>query len=63
MTRKLTPHQRIVRAAEARRGVRLTADEAFDLAVDEAIRHAAENDDEADAMATETKEGESDAQD
>jgi hypothetical protein len=43
--RKLTPHQRIMRAAERGTGVRLTADEALALSMDTAIGSCAENDD------------------
>lgn len=46
----LTPHQRIVRAMAAGRGVRLSRDEVWWLAHDEAIRACAENDDEAAGM-------------
>jgi len=44
---KLTPHQRIVRAAQRGAGLRLSADEVFTLGVmDDAIVSAALNDDE-----------------
>ena len=44
---KLTPHQRIMRAAEKGRGLRLTADEVHALSMDGAIETCATNDDEA----------------
>jgi hypothetical protein len=45
--KKLTPYQRIVRAAKAGRGVRLSADECFDLGeMDDAIFTRARLDDE-----------------
>ena len=40
----LTPHQRIMRAAEKGIGVRLSAEEVLHLAMDDAIAQAAEND-------------------
>lgn len=46
---KKTLHQRIMLAAKVRRGLRLTADEVFDLSQDDAIRACALNDDEEDA--------------
>lgn len=42
-----TPYQRIVRAAKARRGVRLTAEEVREMSNDDAISKLASNDDEA----------------
>ena len=41
---KLTPHQRIVQACIKGKGVRLTKDEVFQLAYDNAIQFAASND-------------------
>ncbi len=43
---RLSPYQRIVRAAKAGRGVRLSADETFSLAHDDAIATVAAQDDE-----------------
>ena len=40
--RTKTPHERIIEAAKAGRGVRLTVDEVAELADDDAIRQAAE---------------------
>lgn len=40
-----TPWQKIVRAAKAGRGLRLTADEVFKLFMDDAIETKATNDD------------------
>lgn len=54
MSDLLTPHQRIMRAAKAGKGVRLSADEVFALSLDDAISSAALNDDE--------DQGESDAE-
>ncbi len=46
---RLTPHQKVARAAKLGRGVRLSADEAFLLGeMDDAVATRAENDDEAD---------------
>lgn len=47
--RKLTPYQRIVRAAKAGRGCLLSADDCFQLGVmDDAITTVAQRDDERD---------------
>lgn len=46
MGSRLTPYQRIVRAAREGRGVRITAREAQEMARDTAIRDLAMNDDE-----------------
>lgn len=43
---KLTPFQKIMRAAKKGRGIRLTANEVFQLSRDDAIATAASNDDE-----------------
>jgi hypothetical protein len=43
---KLTPYQRIVRAADQGKGVRLTAHECIDLSLDHAIEQRALMDDE-----------------
>lgn len=43
---KLTPHQRIMRAARKGCGIRLSADEVAELSEDDAMFQAAENDDE-----------------
>lgn len=43
---KLTPFQKIMRAAKKGRGLRLTANEVFQLSRDEAVSEAAFNDDE-----------------
>ena len=53
MKRKLTPHQRIMRAAKARKGLRLTAGEVFHLSKDSAIETRAEWDDRPDDEAEE----------
>lgn len=45
-SKRLTPYQRIVRAAEKGRGVRLTVAEVFALSRDHAIYSRAEGDDE-----------------
>lgn len=45
MKRKLTPHQRIMRAAKAQKGLRLSADEVFHLSKDNAIETRAAWDD------------------
>ncbi len=42
---KLTPHQLIVRAAKAGKGLRLTADQVWELFKDDAITHRAALDD------------------
>lgn len=42
----LSPHQKIMRAAKRGTGLRLTADEVFQLSRDGAIATCAENDDE-----------------
>lgn len=53
---KLTPHQRIVRAARRGGGVRLSPDDCFALGVmDDAIITAALNDDETQEAARETR--------
>lgn len=44
--KKLTPHQKIIRAAERGVGVRLDAEEVSQLAFDQAILQCAENDDD-----------------
>lgn len=44
----MTPHQRIARAARRGTGLRLTADEVWDLWEDDAIRTRADADDERD---------------
>lgn len=44
--RKLTPHQRIMRAAAECRGIRLSEDEVHQLAMDDAIAAVADSDDE-----------------
>ena len=46
MSTKLTPYQRIVRAAKVGAGVRLTADEVWKMARDTAILQRAEWDDD-----------------
>lgn len=46
--RKLTPHQRIMRNAALRKGMRLTPNDVLDLARDGAIEACALNDDEMD---------------
>ena len=46
---KLSPYQRIVRAAKEGKGVHLSGDEVFAMALDDAIETMAYNDDEADA--------------
>jgi hypothetical protein len=43
--RHLTPYQRIVRAAQKGRGVRLSANEVWEMAHDDAIETAAGNED------------------
>lgn len=43
---KLTPHQKIMRAAKRETGLRLTAEEVYDLSRDDAIATCAANDDE-----------------
>lgn len=45
--KKLTPYQRIMHAAKRGTGMRLSADEAFALSMDDAIASCAINDDEA----------------
>lgn len=43
--KKLTPYQKIKRAAQSGRGVRLSYDECFDIYNDTTIRHRADMDD------------------
>jgi hypothetical protein len=43
----LSPWQKIVRASKKGKGLRLTADEVFQLACDDTIATLAQNDDEA----------------
>lgn len=45
---RLTPYQKIMRAAKLGRGVRLTADEVFEMSMDDAISTCALGDDEPD---------------
>ena len=47
-----SPYQKIVMAAKAGRGVRLSAKECFEMAMDTAIRDLAENDDERESVKT-----------
>ena len=56
--RKLSPYQRIVKAAKAGRGIRLSADECFDLGeMDDAIYSRAQvEDDEYEAQRKAAKE-------
>ncbi len=42
--RQVTPYMRIMRAAEAGRGLRLTADEVAAMSIDDAISRLAQND-------------------
>lgn len=49
MSKKLTIYQRIVKNAKGSRGMRLTADEVFELSLDAAIKAVALNDDQTDA--------------
>ncbi len=44
----LTPHQKIVRAADRGTGVRLTADDVLRLSLDDAVSMRATHDDETD---------------
>lgn len=44
-TVRLSPYQRIVQAAKAGRGVRLSVDETAEIAQDDAIKQVAERDD------------------
>jgi hypothetical protein len=44
VSRRLTPHQKIMDAARRMRGVRLTADEVTKLARDHAMQSAAQSD-------------------
>lgn len=53
--KKLTPYQRIVRNAEQGRGVRLSADETSEMALDAAIWQLAQHDD--DRLDAQQKEG------
>lgn len=55
--RTLTPWQRILRAAQAGHGLRLTADEVFMLAQDSAIAARAVHDDEGTIWDAATPEG------
>jgi hypothetical protein len=57
MPNKLTPWQRIIRAAKAGRGLRLTADEIYMLSQDDAIEQRARNDDEGESEDEATAEG------
>ena len=45
MSTSLTPYQRIMRAAQAGRGVRLSAEDCWAMSRDDAISALAENDD------------------
>ena len=46
MSKRLTCYQRIMRAAKKGVGVRLSADEAFQLSMDDAVMQVAQADDE-----------------
>jgi hypothetical protein len=48
--KRKTPHQKIMRAASKDQGLRLSADEVFQLSMDGAIATCAENDDEAERL-------------
>lgn len=55
---KLTPYQRIMRAADKGVGMRLSAEECFQMSTDTAISHLAELDDS--AMPHDKKEDDND---
>jgi hypothetical protein len=57
MLSKLTPWQRIIRAAKEGKGIRLSADEVYMLSQDDAIEQRARNDDEGESEDRATAEG------
>lgn len=46
----LTPHQKIMKAAKLKKGLRLSADEVYELSRDDAISACAENDSNPDVL-------------